>query len=48
MGATLESRDAGGGVRVLTISNPARKNAIDDAFLEQLAATVSQAEGVRA
>lgn len=48
MPATLEIADRAGGVRVLTVSNPARKNALDDGLLAQLDAALAQADGVRA
>jgi len=41
-------KDLPGGVRELTVSNPARKNALDDGLLEQLDAALSSADGVRA
>lgn len=48
MPATLRVEDRDGGVRVLTLSNPGRKNAIDAGLLTQLDAAVTQASGVRA
>ena len=43
----VEDRD-GGGVRVLTLSNPGRKNAIDSVLLGQLDEAVATAKAVRA
>lgn len=48
MAATLDVKDLPGGVRALTVSNPARKNALDDGLLEQLARALEGADGVRA
>jgi enoyl-CoA hydratase/carnithine racemase len=48
MAATLEVTDRAGGVRVLTVSNPSRRNALDDGLLEQLVAALSTADDVRA
>lgn len=48
MPAALRVDDLGDGVRQLTVSNPGRKNALDDGFLEALAAAVAGGAGVRA
>lgn len=48
MAATLLTKDLPGGVRELTVSNPARKNALDDALLEALDAALAVSDGVRA
>lgn len=48
MAATLKVKDLPGGIRELTVSNPARKNALDDGLLEQLARALDDAAGVRA
>ncbi len=48
MAATLEISDRTGGVRVLTVSNPSRRNALDDGLLEQLDTALTSSEGVRA
>ncbi|MEW6433929.1 MAG: enoyl-CoA hydratase/isomerase family protein [Myxococcota bacterium] len=48
MAATLEVKDLPGGVRALTVSNPARKNALDDGLLEQLDRALTGADEVRA
>lgn len=48
MAATLDVKDLPGGVRELTVSNPARRNALDDGLLEQLARALEGTAGVRA
>ena len=48
MAAQLEVSEAGDGVRVLTVSNPARRNALDDGFLEELVQALSTPDEVRA
>jgi enoyl-CoA hydratase/carnithine racemase len=48
MAATLKVKDLPGGIRELTVSNPARRNALDDGLLEQLARALDDAVGVRA
>lgn len=48
MAAQLEVTDAGDGVRILTLSNPARRNALDDGVLEQLAQALATGDEVRA
>jgi enoyl-CoA hydratase/carnithine racemase len=48
MGATLEVSDTGGGVRVLTVSNPTRRNALDPGLLEALASALATPDPVRA
>lgn len=48
MAAQLEVSEAGEGVRVLTVSNPPRRNALDDGLLEQLAQALSTPDDVRA
>ena len=48
MAAALLVRDAPGGVRVLEVSNPQRRNALDDGLFEQLSAALADAAGVRA
>ncbi len=47
MAATFSSADLGDGVRALTLSNPARKNALDSQALEQLRQALTEAVGVR-
>ncbi|MBS1148951.1 MAG: Enoyl-CoA hydratase [Myxococcaceae bacterium] len=47
MPASLTVTDCGDGIRCLTLSNPARKNALDEVALEQLRAALSTAEPVR-
>lgn len=47
MPGALRVEDRDGGVRVLTLSNPGRKNAIDSVLLGQLDEAVAQAQGVR-
>jgi enoyl-CoA hydratase/carnithine racemase len=46
--ASLRVEDRDGGVRVLTLSNPGRKNALDSVLLGQLDEAVATAKGVRA
>ncbi|GMU60477.1 MAG: enoyl-CoA hydratase [Myxococcaceae bacterium] len=46
--ATLLVKDLPGGVRELTVSHPARKNALDDGLLEALDAALASSDGVRA
>ena len=41
MPAAFGSADLGDGVRALTLSNPARKNALDEVGLEQLRQALS-------
>jgi enoyl-CoA hydratase/carnithine racemase len=48
MAATLEVTDRPGGVRVLTVTNPTRRNALDDGLLEQLDQALAASDGVRA
>ena len=48
MAATLEVTDEPGGVRVLTVSNPRRRNALDPGLLEQLATALVTPDPVRA
>lgn len=48
MQPTVEVEDREGGVRVLTIVNPARKNALDDRLLGQLDAALTPPHHVRA
>ncbi|NOJ92662.1 enoyl-CoA hydratase/isomerase family protein [Corallococcus coralloides] len=48
MEPTLEVEDREGGVRVLTVSNPSRRNALDDALLARLDAALEPAAHVRA
>jgi enoyl-CoA hydratase/carnithine racemase len=48
MAATLQVKELPGGVRELTVSNPTRKNALDEAVLEQLDRQLEDADGVRA
>lgn len=48
MPGSLQVTELPSGVRVLTLSNPARRNAIDAAMLGQLDAAISNADGVRA
>ena len=48
MAAQLEVSEAGDGVRVLTLSNPARRNALDEGLLDQLAQALSTPDDVRA
>ncbi len=48
MSASLRVEDRDVGVRVLTLSNPGRKNAIDSVLLDQLDEAVATAKGVRA
>ncbi|MEW5740554.1 MAG: enoyl-CoA hydratase-related protein [Myxococcota bacterium] len=48
MPASLLTKDLPGGVRELTVSHPARKNALDDGLLEALDGALSSSEGVRA
>ena len=47
MPASFSVADLGGGVRALTLSHPARKNALDDQALGQLRAALTDAAGVR-
>ncbi len=47
MAATFSSADLGDGVRALTLSNPARKNALDAEGLQQLRAAIEEGSGVR-
>ena len=47
MAATFSSADLGDGVRALTLSNPARKNALDAEALEQLRQALSETTAVR-
>jgi enoyl-CoA hydratase len=46
--AELRVEDRAGGVRLLTLCNPGRKNAIDSTLLRQLDDALAQAAGVRA
>lgn len=46
--ARLDVKDLPGGVRELTVSNPARKNALDDGLLEQLDRALGEGDDVRA
>jgi enoyl-CoA hydratase/carnithine racemase len=48
MAATLEVTDEAGGVRVLTVSNPRRRNALDAEVLEALARALATPDPVRA
>lgn len=48
MPASLRVDDRPGGVRVLTLSNPGRKNAIDGSLLDALDAVLSRSDDVRA
>ncbi|MBM4778606.1 MAG: enoyl-CoA hydratase/isomerase family protein [Archangiaceae bacterium] len=48
MPASLRVDDRPGGVRVLTLSNPGRKNAIDGSLLDALDAVLSSSDDVRA
>jgi enoyl-CoA hydratase/carnithine racemase len=48
MAGTVHVDDAPGGVRVVTLSNPGRKNALDGAMLDALAEAYDSAGGVRA
>jgi enoyl-CoA hydratase/carnithine racemase len=48
MAGKLEVQDREGGVRVLTVVNPAKKNAIDPTLLEALAQALVDSAGVRA
>lgn len=45
--ASFTVADLGDGVRSLTLSNPARKNALDDGALEQLRVALRTSDGVR-
>ena len=47
MPAALTVADLGDGIRSLTLSNPARKNALDDVALDQLRAALRTADRVR-
>lgn len=47
MPASFTSADLGDGIRALTLSHPARKNALDDQALQQLRAALADAAGVR-
>ncbi len=47
MAAAFTAADLGGGVCCLTLSNPARKNALDDGALEQLRAALTAGGQVR-
>jgi len=46
--ASLEVEDRKGGIRVLTLSHPARRNALNDALLARLDAALAPAAHVRA
>lgn len=46
--ASLQVEDREGGIRVLTLSHPARRNALNDALLAQLDAALEPAPHVRA
>jgi len=48
MPAVLEVADPGGGIRVLTVSHPKRKNALDDGLLDQLGKVLDDSNDVRA
>lgn len=48
MEPSLEVEDREGGIRVLTVSNPARRNALNDALLARLDAALAPAPHVRA
>ena len=48
MAAELHISEAGAGVRVLTVSNAARRNALDAGLLEELALALSTTDDVRA
>ncbi|MCA3013327.1 MAG: enoyl-CoA hydratase/isomerase family protein [Myxococcaceae bacterium] len=48
MGGAVHVEDAGGGVRLVTLSNPGRKNALDGGMLDALARAFDPAPGVRA
>ena len=48
MAATLEILDRPNGVRVLTLFNPVRKNALDDAFFDLLEQALRTPDGTRA
>lgn len=48
MAATVEIADRPNGVRVLTLSNPPRKNALDDAFFDLLAQALRTPAATRA
>ena len=48
MPATLQVADLADGVRVLTLSHPQRKHAIDTGYLDALEAALAQSAGVRA
>ena len=48
MPATLQVADVADGVRVLTLSHPERKNALDAGFLDALEEALSKGSGVRA
>lgn len=48
MPATLHLEDVAPGVRALTLSNPTRSNALDEGFLDALAAAVATRDEVRA
>lgn len=47
MPAAFTVADLGGGIHCLTLSNPARKNALDDGALVQLRAALTSTAGVR-
>ncbi|MFP2899160.1 enoyl-CoA hydratase/isomerase family protein, partial [Corallococcus sp. 4LFB] len=48
MEPTLEVEDREGGVRVLTVRNPSRRNALNDGLLARLDAALEPAGHVRA